>query len=152
MKSLYYTAVVTRAYRKHLDALSGTAPADLAEYRDDLFKVSHREYCTGFFFGRGEIDRPTESDYREHHVFLGTVGRETRPGVYALDIRNRITAGSPVEYIGPDLLRARDEAFTLLDESGRPLDKADHGHTVFLKPGLPVREGFILRRPRSGAD
>lgn len=146
MKSLYYTAVVTRAYRKHLDAIAGGPAADLAGYREDLFNVSHREYCTGFHFGRGEVERPTESSYHQHHVFLGTVGRESAPGVYLLDLRNQILAGQEIEYIGPDLPYVRDNSFTLLDEEGSPLAKADHGHTVRLKPGRPVREGYILRR------
>jgi putative protease len=152
MKSLYYTAVVTRAYRKHLDALENPAPPSASEltlYRDDLFHVSHREYCTGFYFGRGEVERPTEAEYQEHHVFLGIIGREASPGVYEIDIRNQIRAGETIEYIGPGLSLARDSAYTLLDENGEPLPKADHGHSVRIRPSVPVQPGYIVRHPRS---
>ena len=47
MKSIYYIALVTRAYRKALDR-----DPDFSLYRDDLFNVSHREYSTG---SRGSI-------------------------------------------------------------------------------------------------
>ncbi|MCL1818850.1 MAG: U32 family peptidase C-terminal domain-containing protein [Spirochaetaceae bacterium] len=153
MKSLYYTAVVTRAYRKHLDALEGrpVPPEDLAAYREDLFKVSHREYCTGFYFSRGEVERPTEAEYQEHHVFLGTIGAETSPGVYALDIRNQIHAGGTIEYIGPGLPCAADSAYTLIGEDNETLAKADHGHNVRLRPGIPVQNGYILRRVRENS-
>jgi putative protease len=151
MKSLYYTAVVTRAYRKHLDALEGRAdirPEDLAAYREDLFRVSHREYCTGFYFGRGEVQRPTEAEYQEHHVFLGIIGRQTQPGVYEMDIRNQISAGAEIEYIGPGLPCAADLRYTLLGEDGETLEKADHGSGVRIRPGIPVRPGYIVRRAR----
>ncbi len=57
MKSLYYVAIVTRAYRKALDALEGLPGSDQwKEFRDELFNISHREYSTGFFFGHGPVD------------------------------------------------------------------------------------------------
>lgn len=57
MKSLYYVAIVTRAYRKALDALEGTPGSDnWREFREELFNISHREYSTGFFFGHGPVD------------------------------------------------------------------------------------------------
>jgi putative protease len=152
MKSLYYTAVVTRAYRRGLEALENPAAApsaeELAAYREDLFRVSHREYCTGFYFGRGEVQRPTEAEYQEHHVFLGIIGREVQPGVYEMDLRNQIRAGGVIEYIGPGLPFAADSGYTLLDENGAPLEKADHGHRVFLRPGVPVEPGYIIRQAR----
>lgn len=60
MKSLYYTAVVTRAYRKTIDALEKPGSVDaesLAAFRDELFRVSHREYSTGFSF-QSRISKP----------------------------------------------------------------------------------------------
>ncbi|MDR1626635.1 MAG: U32 family peptidase [Spirochaetia bacterium] len=152
MKSLYYTAVVTRAYRKHLDALENPAAApsaeELAACREDLFRVSHREYCTGFYFGRGGVQRPTEAEYQEHHVFLGIIGRELSPGVYEMDIRNQIRSGWTLEYIGPDISSAGDGGYTLLGEDGQPLEKADHGHAVRIRPGIPVEPGYIVRQAR----
>lgn len=156
MKSLYYTAVVTRAYRKHLDALETTGadrpcpgPRELAACREDLFRVSHREYCTGFYFGRGEVQRPTEAEYQEHHVFLGIIGREVSPGLYAVDVRNQIRAGGAIEYIGPSLPRAVDSGYTLSGEDGTPLEKADHGQAVFIQPDIAVEPGCIIRLPRA---
>jgi len=148
MKSLYYTAVVTRAYRKHLDALDGKIISNLPTYREDLFRVSHREYCTGFFFGREEVERPTEAAYQEHHVFLGTLGAETAPGIFSVDVRNTIESGDRIEFVGPDVPFLLDDAFVLLDEGLRSIDRADHGKVVFLKTKLPVEQGFILRKAK----
>ena len=76
MKSVYYTAVVTRAYRKAVDAALGQAVPDLESYIGELEKVSHRTYSTGFYYGREEIEQPAASTYRRTYLFLGTVIRE----------------------------------------------------------------------------
>ncbi|HBG66031.1 MAG TPA: peptidase U32 [Treponema sp.] len=58
MKSVYYVAIVTSAYRKALDALEGTISAEeAAPFREELFNVSHRPFSTGFYFGREEADK-----------------------------------------------------------------------------------------------
>ena len=49
MKSVYYVAMVTRAYRKALDALEGKLTQDeAAPYIAELDNVAHRESTTGF--------------------------------------------------------------------------------------------------------
>ena len=49
MKSVYYVALVTRAYRWALDALGGVSSAQEAQlFIDELENVSHRESGTGF--------------------------------------------------------------------------------------------------------
>ncbi|HKJ86149.1 MAG TPA: peptidase U32 family protein, partial [Spirochaetia bacterium] len=51
VKSVYYAAVVTRAYRKELDrVLAGRSRSESQAFIDDLYNVSHREFSTGFFF------------------------------------------------------------------------------------------------------
>jgi len=50
MKSAYYAAAVTNAYRHAIDyALEGEALPQV--WIDELNKVSHRPYCTGFYYG-----------------------------------------------------------------------------------------------------
>jgi putative protease len=49
MKSAYYTAVVTNAYRMAMDAYAadGARYVYRSEWLRELESVSHREYCTG---------------------------------------------------------------------------------------------------------
>ena len=51
-KSAYYVSVVTNAYRMAMDYyLQNPGDYQLPEWiHDEVFKVSHRRYCTGFFF------------------------------------------------------------------------------------------------------
>ena len=75
MKSAYYVAVVTRAYRKALDAL--LTKDEVEEYRTDLFAVSHREYSTGFFFPR--IGGHHQEPYQRTYLFCGLFEERSDP-------------------------------------------------------------------------
>lgn len=57
MKSVYYVAMCTRAYRKALDELEGKITLEEAKpFVDELYNVSHRAFSTGFYFDRAEAD------------------------------------------------------------------------------------------------
>jgi len=150
MKSTYYVASVTRAYRKALDALEDPT-VEYKSFRDELFNVSHRPYCTGFFY----TDKGVEADddvniasapgYMRDYLFLGTVLDEVKPGIWAVDIRNQISP-SAVEFIGPDVLFLRDENLKVLDENFCETDHIDHCRTGYLKSSLPLKKGYIIRK------
>lgn len=145
MKSIYYVAVVTRAYRKAIDN-----DIDKEKYKRDLFDVSHREYTTGFFFSNGPVDsssdvsRPTSYGYERNYLFLGIVGKEIKDGIYEVDIRNQIKPDG-LEFIGPDIPLLSGENITLLNEEMEETEKLDHGHTGYIKTTLPLKEGYIIR-------
>ncbi len=146
MKSVYYTAVTVRAYRKALEAASGKDVPDLEEYVADLYRVSHREYSTGFFFGREEIEKPTPVDYVQSHDFLGLVGHASGNGMWNVDVKNRITRSDTLEYIGYDVRAIEDNGFSLYDIDMNRIEKTDHGKVCFLETDKPVKEGYIIRK------
>ncbi len=54
-KTAYYAACVTGAYRAAIDVQKGPENFVLPQFcRDEVNKVSHREYYTGFYFGNQE--------------------------------------------------------------------------------------------------
>jgi len=103
-KSSYYVSVITNAYRKAMDIYKEnpknfTLPQWL---KDEVFKVSHRAYCTGFFFGH-----PKESQYyetggyiREYDV-VAIVDRCAGGRIYAVQ-RNKFNVGDEVEILTPE--------------------------------------------------
>ncbi|MDY4889863.1 MAG: U32 family peptidase [Sphaerochaetaceae bacterium] len=145
MKSIYYVATVTRAYRKALDALDDPA-VDYLPYRNELDNVSHRDYCTGFFYGNGPIDVNTSSGYQRQYMYLGRFLKEVKPGIWEIDIRNQIAMGKSLEYIGPDVLKIDDKEFETLDEDFQVVPHIDHCKTCYLKTPCPVRPGYMIRR------
>ena len=146
MKSIYYTAVITRAYRKQLDYIEGISKEDPKPYVDEIFKVSHREFSTGFYYGKDEIEMPTFKSYMSEAQFLGSVEEQAGEGIYRLDVKNQILASDPIEYIGPDLLYLKDEGFTLLDEEMNSVPKTDHGKIAYIKTDKKLKKGYIIRK------
>lgn len=144
MKSVYYVAVVTRAYRKALDN-----DVDKDIFRRDIFNVSHREFSTGFFYGRdsneGAINRPTSYGYQREYMYLGTILEDLGNGKYAVDVRNQIKCGKMVEYLGPDIYSIADDSFRLVDEDGHEIAKLDHGKKGYLITDKKLKKGYILR-------
>ena len=146
VKSAYYAAIVTRAYRKELDRMaSGADPASTRPFVDELLNVSHREFSTGFYFGDPDAVETTEATYRQRYRFMGSVGREVSAGRYALDVKNGFSAGSEIEFIGPDVAFIPDESFALYDPAGLRTEKVTHHAGGFIEPGVSVRPGYLIR-------
>ena len=77
MKSVYYVAMVTRAYRKALDALEGKLPScDAAPFIQELENVSHRESTTGFYFNKTEADKTTIGASDSKYYLAAQMGKE----------------------------------------------------------------------------
>lgn len=146
MKSIYYAAVVTRAYRKMIDSLEGKSVKNIEGFREELFKVSHREFSTGFYFGKEEMDEVTKTSYEREYTFLGSVGKQLGPNKFNLIVKNQIRCENEIEYIGPDVLYLKDSNYSLFDKDGEKVIKADHGKVYTLETEVPVKEGYILRK------
>ncbi|TFG64597.1 MAG: U32 family peptidase, partial [Spirochaetales bacterium] len=145
MKSVYYTAVVARAYRKALDALDGREPPGLEDYKNELHNISHREYSTGFYFDSREIETPTRESYLQEYRLLGTVLGVTAEGLAEIDVRNSFSKNRSIQYIGPHVPFIDDSGFVIFNEKMEETDKALHGKRHFLKTDKPLKTGFIIR-------
>ena len=77
MKSAYYVALVTRAYRKALDALDGKITSEAAApFIAELENVPHRESTTGFYYGREEADVTTSGASDSPYALAAEIGNE----------------------------------------------------------------------------
>lgn len=77
MKSIYYVALVTRAYRKALDALEGKiTQEEAAPFIAELENVSHRESTTGFFYNKSEADKTAIGASDSKYLLAAEVGQE----------------------------------------------------------------------------
>ncbi len=161
MKSSYYAAVITRAYRKHLDALNNQdnpGLEDLAFYREELFKVSHREFSTGFYFGKEEIESPNLSERLQSHMFLGSLGEElpkeenqTYDHRFVLNLKNKIRIGEELEFIGPDITLLKTRDYCIRNEEGLSLEEVNHTEVCTIETNLPLKPGYLFRRlPHEG--
>lgn len=77
MKSTYYVAIVTRAYRKAIDALEGKITQQEAQpYIDELDNVSHRAGTTGFYYNRSEANQTTTGASDSKYQLTAQIGSE----------------------------------------------------------------------------
>ena len=145
MKSAYYAAAVTNAYRHAIDyAVNGEALPQV--WVDELNKVSHRPYCTGFYYG-DPGQHFAEASYFSDAYVCAVVESCDDDGFAELTQRNRFCIGDTVELLTNE---AEPIAFTvteLWDENGEPIQATPHAMMKF-KMRLPVKCSAlsILRR------
>lgn len=77
MKSVYYVALVTRAYRKALDALEGKISSEEAKpFIDELENVSHRESGTGFYYNPADANKTVSGATDSRYILAAEIGEE----------------------------------------------------------------------------
>ena len=168
IKSAYYTAVVTNAYRMAVDACeefvkNGGDPenftVDPAVMRE-LCSVSHREYSTGFYFGAPAVDPQlvTQPGYVREKAYLavaapGDLPDALRPlaesgngALVRFTQRNKLTVSSTAELLSPGKVGIPFVVNELYDAEGKPIDSTPHpSMTFFARVPFPVLDGDILR-------
>ncbi len=146
-KSAYYAAIVTNAYRHAIDAAAEGLPLDPV-WRDEVDKVSHRHYATGFYYGQPGQYFDNSRYIREWQV-VAIVTECDEEGNAVLSLRNKFSAGDTVEVVGPDRKPVMFTAGTMQDGEGNILDEVHHPEMVFkMKLPCAVPAYSILRIER----
>ncbi|MDW7739287.1 MAG: U32 family peptidase [Bacillota bacterium] len=107
MKTVYYVAATTRIYRAALNEYSrlGEAFSFNPQWLDELEKVSHRPYTTGFFMPDREDDTEytKDSSYIRGYDFVGMVEQHIpEKNLMRIKARNRFSAGDMLEILDPE--------------------------------------------------
>ncbi|MBO7761703.1 MAG: U32 family peptidase [Clostridia bacterium] len=149
IKSAYYTAVVTNAYRMAIDAyMRGDTAYDPAWGRE-VMSVSHREYDTGYYFDSPHTHaKITEKDgYLREKAYIGrVVSYDAESGMAWIAERNKVSLGDSVELLVPGKPGIPFRVEALYAEDGTPLDSAPHPQMLFRMPvPVPVAEGDLIR-------
>ena len=154
MKSAFYVATIVSAYRKALDAYYNdpTGYYFKKEWMDELKKVSHREFTTGFYF-----DKPTNKDqnyqtsaYTRDYTFTGLVkSYNPHTGYAVVEQRNKMVIGDEIEIFGPDAPFFVQKLTEMYNEDGEPIDAAPHPQQILkIKMDKPVKENYMLRKKK----
>ena len=101
-KSFYYTAAVTNAYRRARDLYLRDPEGFVLppSIRDEVDKISHRHYHTGFYYGQpGEYY--AESRYIRDYEVCAVVKECDADGNAILEQRNRFFTGDSAELLMP---------------------------------------------------
>lgn len=99
MKSAYYTAAVTNAYRHAIDAALDGRPLP-AFCLHEVEKISHRKYCTGFYYGDpGQYYSRNDSLYFASADVCAVVESCDGQGNAVLTQRNKFSTGDQIELL-----------------------------------------------------
>ncbi len=128
-KSAYYAAIVTGAYRHGIDAALAGVPLDPV-WRDEVEKVSHRHYSTGFFYGQPGQYTQNARYIRDWQV-LAVIQSCDETGLATASLRNKFARGDEIQLVGPSVAPVTFSAPQMADETGAPLDEPRHPQMTF---------------------
>ena len=150
MKSAHYAASVVSVYRRAIDACWRDPQHYTVkqEWLDELEKVSHRPYTTGFALGKPDAAAQvyTTSSYLQTHEFVGLV-RDWDNGRLTVEQRNHMKEGETLEVFCPDGSLRTLVLKEMRNQDGEPIVAAQHPQMVFTcRAAESIPESSILRR------
>ncbi|MGN0504723.1 MAG: U32 family peptidase [Ruminococcus sp.] len=151
-KTSYYTAVVTNAYRKALDAyFEAGCPEDFAtpqEILEEVEKISHREYNTGFYMGTPPGQTTSNGGYIRKYDLVALCEKELPKGG-VITQRNKFYLGDEIDILPPSGNPFTVKALKLVDEYGVEVDSTPHPmQRLELYCEKPIPSGSYLRVKR----
>jgi len=153
MKTVYYVASVTKTYREAIDDFVADPElytSRIPYYKEQLSKICHREYTTGFYFGPiSENDHCyTDGSHTKTQDFYAIVDDyDPASGFAFIRQRNKFGVGEAVEIFkasGENFSQVIDELF---DIEGNPVSTAPHPQQKLkFRTSQPVTQFDIIRK------
>ena len=152
MKSAYYVACVTNAYRRALDAFYANPGAYAPDpaLTEELEMSATRRFTTGFYFGnpRAEGQDTEKALSPRGYTFCAKVlapadGR----GLTLVEQRNKFSVGDTLKVLSPHMAFCEFMLETLENEDGDAVQAAPHAQQrLYLRCPFALRPGDMLRR------
>ena len=149
MKTEYYVAVVTGAYRRAIYLLTedeGAYRAALPGLMAELQCASHRDSDTGFAVGSPQTPGGAEG-FHQAREYIARVAEDARAGEPArLLLKNRFFAGDTLEVMTPSGVRTAEALPFLREKTGETVETLGVAGE-FIRMALPVdvQAGDMLR-------
>ena len=153
-KSEYYTAIVTYAYRNAIDEYLKNPSDDFKPSKwilDEMEKMSHREYTTGFNFGPIENGQVIDTGGYIRNWDVCALFKDYSNGRLTVSQRNRFFEGDMLEVVEPNkkpYIITVEDLYNLDDDE--KVDVANKAtDTYSFKCDIPVSQDAIFRRQRT---
>lgn len=160
MKTALYAATVARTYRRAIDDYF-TSPelyaAHMDWYRAEIAKCTHRQFSTGFYFGRPsqEAQIYDNSTYVNEYTYLGMIEEVSVDGGLAwyphrglarFEQRNKFSVGDAIEIMRPDGENRPAVVEAMYDEEGDAVESCPHARqTLWVKLSEEAEQYDLLR-------
>ena len=155
VKTSYYVATIVKAYREEIDRYFENPQSytfDKSQF-EELCKVSHRPYTTGFAFGRpdGKGQVYTDSSYIRDYDLIGIVtDYDSSTGIATITQRNRFFKGDEIEILQPGKPFHTQIVESMKNENDEEIDVAPHAAMIVKIPlTTAVVQGAMLRKKRN---
>ncbi|MEG0899188.1 MAG: U32 family peptidase [Oscillospiraceae bacterium] len=148
-KSAYYVAVVTNAYRHAVDMYVKNPSEYLLEdwVLEETKKVSHREYSTGFYFGRPDQCYQSGGYVREWDIIANV--KSSSDGMLELICRNKFLKGDEVEILEPGKKPITFTIDEIFDDNGESIEASCHPMSLIKVPfDKDIVSGSIVRKAK----
>jgi len=152
VKNELYVATVVGAYRRAIDAYYED-PDNFKvddEILEELEKVSHREYTTGFYYNKPDENNQlyTSNTYIQDYTIVGVVKEyDSETKIAVIEQRNRFFKGEALEMISPYRPSFGFVSDYMKDENDEDIDVAPHPQmTVKLRIDGDVVPFSIIRK------
>lgn len=152
VKSEYYLATIVRAYRMAIDEYYRD-PENYAfdpYYLEEVLKVSHRDFTTGFYFGEAKTNGGIygKNSYIRNYDYVGSVleyDDETK--VATILQKNRVFKGDEIEIFGPGRKHLSQSISYMVDEEDQEIQVANRAGMIYkIKVEKPVYPKDMLRK------
>ena len=150
MKTVNYTATVTKQYREAIDRFEADPKAYTFDnyWLEELDKASHRPFSTGFFFGKpSEKSQCYDSSvYLRDYGFIGKViGYDNDKKLVKIEQRNHFKLGEIVEIMPPKGKHITLTLSEMFNEDFEPISVAPQ-QTVYIPFDEAIEQNSIMRR------
>lgn len=149
MKTEYYVANVVNAYRMALDYLETHKDYNLPnEILGEVYKSSHRDYSTGFYFGEPKENLETSLPVSEYE-FIAVVLEDSVNNVAKVEMRNRFSANSLYELLSKTKNNDIIDIEEIVDLDGNKLNECKiPKQQVYIKTNKNLKKYEILRKKK----
>ena len=149
MKTEYYVATVTAAYRRALDLYAQSPEAFAAELpalMAELSCASHRESDTGFALEKPQQPGGAEGFHQDREFIARAVGDSKAGECARFVLKNRFYAGDRLELLTPDGVKQVNAVPFLREKTGETVDTLGvGGEIIAMQVDCDVQTGDILR-------
>ena len=148
-KSAYYTAVTTNAYRHALDDyLAEGENFKLKPWiREELEKISHREYSTGFYFGNEPGQAVDNGGYIRHYNQVAVCEESLDDNTSVITQRNKFLVGDTLDILPPCGVPIEVKCLALINADGGNVESAPHPmERLTIKTDKPIPAGSVIRK------
>lgn len=150
-KSAYYCAVTTNAYRHALnDYMSMGDNYTLKPWiKEELEKISHREYSTGFYLG-GEPGQVTSNGGYIRHYDIVAVCEESDGNTSSITQRNKFLVGDTLDVLPPSGIPFTTVCTGLVNRFGESVESAPHAmESLKMTTDREIPPSSVIRKKRS---